>query len=420
MSPAKPARPALLRSLNDRTVVELLVAHGPQTRADLAAASGLSKPTIAEVLARLEAAGLVVPAGEAVGRRGPNGRLHDVAGAAVHAAAVSVTSGVLAAELVDVHGRVMGSVERRRRDLPRGAADATRALLAAAAEAAGISPRDVNDVVIAVPGSYDAAADQVRFADRIPDWTGRGLAASIAATLGGGTHVLVENDANLALAAERASARWSSTVSSLLWLGDGIGLATDLGGTPFRGENGGAGEIGYIPVPAPASRARTAYAAFQDIAGAAAVHQLARQSGVPGRSAAAAVAGAAAHHRTDAASAALLDEVARRLALGLAVVAAVLDPGLVVLGGEVGRAGGEPLASRTATALRAVGPLRCRVVASTVDGDPALAGARLAATGALLDRFLDAANRTALAGTAVPITPPDAVRMAKHRIKEVR
>ncbi len=420
MAPARPARPALLRSLNDRAVVELLVARGPSTRADLAAASGLSKPTIAEVLARLEEAGLVVPAGEAVGRPGPNGRMHDVAGATVHAVAISVTSAALVAEVVDVHGRVLASLARRRRDLPRGAAEATRAIVADCAREAGLTPPGVMDVVIAVPGSYDAGSDQVRYADRIPDWTVRGLAASIAAMLPGHPCVTIENDANLALAAEREAARWTSTVASLLWLGDGIGLATDLGGTPFRGESGGAGEIGYIPVPAVATRARTTYAAFQDIAGAAAVVALARDGGVPGRSAGAALAYAAGHHRTDARSAALLDEVARRIALGLVVVAAVLDPGLVVLGGEVGRAGGEPLAARTSAALRSVGPLRCRVVASAVPGDPALAGARQAATSALLDRLLDVANRTALAGSATTTSSPDAVRVTKHRTREVR
>ena len=43
---------------------------------------------------------------------------------------------------------------------------------------------------------------------------------------------------------------------------------------------------------------------------------------------------------------AFLSELAHRVALGVASVCVVLDPGLVVLGGEVGRAGGAALADR--------------------------------------------------------------------------
>jgi hypothetical protein len=57
----------------------------------------------------------------------------------------------------------------------------------------------------------------------------------------------------------------------------------------------------------------------------------------------------------------------------------VLDPGLVVLGGEVGRAGGTALADRVATAVASIWPSRPRVVPTGVQGEPVLRGAILAA-----------------------------------------
>jgi predicted NBD/HSP70 family sugar kinase len=408
MSRTSPARPALLRTLNDRTVLDLLLADGPSSRADLAERSGLSKPTIAEVLSRLEEAQLIVEAGETFGRRGPNGRLHDLALDLHRGAALTVEPGRITCDVVDARGTVLGSAARVRPHVPRGAAQATWELVRTAAAAAAVDLGTVTEVVVGLPGSYDTAHDRVRYADRIPDWTVPGIGASVAAAFPAGTTMTLDNDVNLALLAERsAGAAGDSAVTSLLWLATGIGLATDLGGTLYRGVSGGAGEIGYIPVPATVSGIGSkARPDFQDVVGGAAVLRLARVHGVAGRTPAAAVERAAYDSVTDPSARDFLDELAGRIALGLAVIVAVLDPGLVVLGGAVGRAGGRELASRTARALRAISPLTCDVAASTVVGDPSLAGARTVATARVRDRLLDAANRSVVDVAAAP--PPRA------------
>ena len=57
----------------------------------------------------------------------------------------------------------------------------------------------------------------------------------------------------------------------------------------------------------------------------------------------------------------------------------MLDPGLVVLGGEVGRVGGTALADRVAAAVASIRPSRPRVVPTGVPGEPVLRGPMLAA-----------------------------------------
>jgi predicted NBD/HSP70 family sugar kinase/biotin operon repressor len=392
-----PARPALLRTLNDRTVLGVLLDRGPSSRAELAEATGLSKPTVTEVLSRLEDAGLILDAGETVGRRGPNGRLHDIVIDHVRGAALTVEPSRITCAVLDARGRLLGSATRTRAQLPRGAAAATRALVAEAAGSGGVEIATVREVVVAVPGSYDPAHDRVRYADRIPDWTTPGIAASVGTAFGGDVAVTLDNDVNLALVAERAGDAAGAGVTSLLWLSSGIGLATDVAGTLYRGVAGGAGEIGYIPVPARASAGgpRAGQPDFQDLVGGVAVLALARAHGTTARTPVAAVERAVALHQTDPAARAFLDELAGRLALGLAVIVGVLDPGVVVLGGAVGRAGGRALATRTSRALRATSRLTCAVVASTVDGDPALVGARMVAAERVRDRVLDAGDHSA-------------------------
>jgi uncharacterized membrane protein len=49
----RPGTPSLLRELNDRSALELLLAGGPMTRAQLGEHTGLSKVTASQALARL-------------------------------------------------------------------------------------------------------------------------------------------------------------------------------------------------------------------------------------------------------------------------------------------------------------------------------------------------------------------------------
>lgn len=74
-----------------------------------------------------------------------------------------------------------------------------------------------------------------------------------------------------------------------------------------------------------------------------------------------------------------LSALADRLAIGAASVVAVLDPGCVVLGGEVGQAGGEVLAARVGERLVRMSPLPVEVRASTLGGGAVLRGALLTA-----------------------------------------
>jgi hypothetical protein len=74
-----------------------------------------------------------------------------------------------------------------------------------------------------------------------------------------------------------------------------------------------------------------------------------------------------------------LDDLADRLAIGVASVVAVLDPGCVVLGGEVGQAGGEVLARRVEERIRRMSPLPTVVRPSSLGGSAVLLGALLTA-----------------------------------------
>jgi predicted NBD/HSP70 family sugar kinase len=199
-----------------------------------------------------------------------------------------------------------------------------------------------------------------------------------------GLPVTMENDVNLAAMAEQAVGAAADVPDFVLvWIGVGLGLATVLGGRLHRGVGGAAGEIGYLPVPGvplPEDLTHPATGAFQRLVGAQAVLPLAGSYGFAEPTAAACVAAAVravadGQQRGDD----FLCELAIRVATGVAAISVVLDPGLVVLGGDVGLAGGTELAGRVAADVGRFCPAKLTVVPTAVDGWPVLRGAILAA-----------------------------------------
>jgi predicted NBD/HSP70 family sugar kinase len=188
----------------------------------------------------------------------------------------------------------------------------------------------------------------------------------------------------------------------LVWLGVGLGLATILGGRLHRGARGAAGEIGYLPVPGvplPEDLTHPASGGFRSLADGRQVRLLAEQYGfslspadrvagepvagqrptavvTAGESVAAAVAAA---ESGDPNADAFLADLARRVAVGVASVVVTLDPELVVLGGEVGQAGGDALAAQVSAEVGRICPVTPDVVPTAVPDAPVLRGALLAA-----------------------------------------
>jgi glucokinase len=162
-----------------------------------------------------------------------------------------------------------------------------------------------------------------------------------------GERVVVDNDGNCAVRAERASgAAQGCDDVVLVTLGTGIGAGIVVGGEVLRGANGMAGEPGHTMVdrggpPCPCGRR----GCWERYASGAGLARMARDAADAGRldgvlarvgGDTAAIHGedvVAAARDGDEAAHAVLDEFAWWTAVGVANLVAVLDPQLVVLGG---------------------------------------------------------------------------------------
>jgi predicted NBD/HSP70 family sugar kinase len=441
MTTARTASPRTARAINDRIALDLLADRGPLTATQLRELTGLSRPSVADLLDRLGRDGLVAVVGEAgAQRRGPNARLYGLVAERAHVAALDVRTDGVSFVLADLAGQAVGGagvpVSATPGPGPDGVVGAAVASLEGAMREAGV--RSLHTAVMGAPGLADPATGALRPTGDLPGWHAE-LLSALRERLG--CPVVPENEVNLAAIAEhRLGAVRDRDTFVLLWLGKGVGAGVVLDGALRRGASGGAGELGFLPVPgtnglpsavdcgrgfhaqagsravlalarrhgltvrgegveaaaAVLSEAAAAVAAGQGTGGGeaaddAAVTAPGRADAAAGGTATAAPAGVPApapspgRARAAGAHEAFLGELAERLAIAVASVTVVLDPGCLVLGGELGRAGGAALAERVQRRHQTLSPLRTEVRAATLTGSPVLHGGLLTA--------LDAARR---------------------------
>ena len=178
----RPGTPSLLRELNDRAALELLLTGGPMTRAQLGEHTGLSKVTAAQLLARLQDRGLVQVAGEQAGGRGPNAALYAVVPGMAYVAGLHVEQDAVSAGVADVTGEVVTEVSVD----PNGTGnpvELVRGAVATACDAAGISPDALRSFVIGTPGVLDPRTGDPRLAVNLPAWH-QGVLAALRSDLG--------------------------------------------------------------------------------------------------------------------------------------------------------------------------------------------------------------------------------------------
>lgn len=407
-----PASPSTARAINDRLALRLLQQEGPLTAGQLKQLTSLSRPTVADLVERLTAAGLIAVVGEAgEQRRGPNAKLYGIVADRAHLAALDVRTEGVSVVVSDLVGAVLAEAS-----VPIGgdtgtgpAVEQAVTLVERVAKEAGADR--LHTVGIGAPGLIDPASGELRDSTGLPEWHRR-LVATLQERLPE-ARVSVENETNLAaLAEQRDGVARDRDTFVLLWLGHGTGAAVVLDGALRRGASGGTGEIGFLPVPGTSGlpTAVDCEGGFHSLAGAAAIVELARAYGFPVegasaheplaagvvREAVALVAGAGGEAGVvgDAASAdRFLDAFADRLAVGVASVVAILDPGCVVLGGEVGQAGGEALAERVEERIRRMSPLATVVRPTGLGGGAVLRGALLTARDAAQDELFGPPDR---------------------------
>ena len=385
MTPRARAVPGLLKRINEREVLRTIRSGAPISRAEISRRAGISKPTVSLALQSLLEGGLVREA-----ERGPDGPGYG----AVYFEPVPDAALVLGLDLGArfVRGAVcdLAGAVRARQDVELPAAvvpeavsaiERLRTSLFAASE---LDPDRVDGVVVGVPGVVESETGLLRLAENVAGLEGRAFADELQSALG--LPVTLENDINLAALGEQ----WQGVAQGVddfvfLSIGTGMGAGLVLRGELHRGCHGAAGEIDF------------ALAGLDETVDPSAPQVAELASELAGRQTdARAVFGAARNGDEQARE--VVGEIARRIALHLAPIAAVADVELVVLGGGIG-ANGDLLLDPVSRLLAEWLPFPPRVEVSTLGEAAVLTGALAVGLQAALENVF--AKRPSLAAESV-------------------
>ncbi|WP_329547701.1 ROK family protein [Streptomyces sp. NBC_01356] len=330
-------------------LLELVRSGRATTRGALQQATGLSRATVGQRLDRLFRAGWL--------REGAGGPVDSPLGGrpSITLEFDDAHAVVLAADLDTRHGRaavltLTGEILAEKSgllvvdegpdavlgELGRWFAD----LLVKAAKPADA----VCGIGLAVPGPVDSDTGRVVQPPIMPGWDGydiRGrLSRAFAEHAGEGTvsaaragvPVLVDNDANLMAYGEQRTGYPDCSAFALVKVSTGIGAGMVVGGTIYRGIDGGAGDIGHIRVGADALCRCGSYGCLAAVASGGAVARRLAESGV------AAASGSDVRDLLTSGhpeAMALAREAGRQVGDVLATVVTLLNPGVLMIAGDL-------------------------------------------------------------------------------------
>ncbi|MGW3092128.1 ROK family protein [Streptomyces sp. CdTB01] len=190
---------------------------------------------------------------------------------------------------------------------------------------------------LAVPGPVDSETGRVVQPPMMPGWDGYDIRGRLSRAFGertgtGAIPVLVDNDANLMAYGEQRTGYPDCSAFVLVKVSTGIGAGVVVGGSVFRGIDGGAGDIGHIRVGAEALCRCGSYGCLAAVASGGAVARRLAEAGVPAASGSDVRELLAAGHPE---AVGLAREAGRRVGDVLATVVTLLNPGVLMIAGDL-------------------------------------------------------------------------------------
>ncbi|MFD3929392.1 ROK family protein [Streptomyces sp. NPDC058614] len=337
-------------------LLELVRSGRATTRGALQQATGLSRATVGQRLDRLFRAGWL--------REGAGGPVDSPLGGrpSITLEFDDAHAVVLAADLDTRHGRaavltLTGEILAEKSGLlvvdegPDAVLGELGRWFADLLVKAGKPADAVCGIGLAVPGPVDSDTGRVVQPPIMPGWDGydirgrlsRAFAEHAGAGAGAGTGaasarsgagvpVLVDNDANLMAYGEQRTGYPDCSAFALVKVSTGIGAGMVVGGTIYRGIDGGAGDIGHIRVGADALCRCGSYGCLAAVASGGAVARRLAESGV------AAASGSDVRDLLTSGhpeAMALAREAGRQVGDVLATVVTLLNPGVLMIAGDL-------------------------------------------------------------------------------------
>ncbi|MCW2782345.1 MAG: hypothetical protein JWR35_2794 [Marmoricola sp.] len=328
-----PGSTTSLRASNQRRVLDLLLARGNAlaTQADITRETGLAAGTVSSIVRQLAAADIVSTVAGA-GRRGTTVQLARGAGLVV---GIDFGHSHLAVAVGDMAGQILGEAREpidsghlHDDGLARAVALLDRLLAEVDATRA-----EVRNIGMGLPAPI--SEDLVMSSAILPGWVGVNAREAAAQAFGVAVHI--ENDANLGALAEhrRGSGRGHDNVV-FVKVSSGVGAGLIINNLLFGGARGTAGEIGHLTLDEQGPLCRCGSRGCLEAYAATGTAQAMMAEQMPG-AAIDEIIDAARHGNVSALR--VFEDAGLHLGWGLAAVTNLVNPGVIVVGGDMSRAG---------------------------------------------------------------------------------
>ena len=354
---------------------------------------------MSEVIDAFGQQGLVRQVGRTRGNVGRTALLYELSPEGGHVLGIDLGARRLTVALADIAGRVLAEA-----DEPTDSRGGAWAL----DQIARLSDRLARDnhthlgriraIVLATPGVVNPRSGAIEMAPNISGLGHLNVVGLLSEKLA--SPVVIENDINLALLGEiwHGCAQNVANVAFLA-LGSGVGLGLYANGQLVRGENGAAGEIGYLPLGGDPLRPESRLQGCLEYqVGATGVLRRYREAGGSETDSVMQVFERA--QLGDSVAAHVIEETARLTGLAAASVVAMVDPQLIVLGGSVGAR--PDFADQVARMLLQLSPRPVEIRTSILGRRAGVVGAVSVALNRLHDAFFGVSELAA----ALPLPPP--------------
>jgi predicted NBD/HSP70 family sugar kinase/biotin operon repressor len=337
----KPSGPDVRRERNRSRVLVALREAGAASRAELARRTGLSRTTVASIVADLEQEGTLIERENGSGatpRGGRPPRLLSFGRSAGAVIGIDFGKRHLRVAAADLSHTILAEAERPMRtdESAEGGLETAVELVDEVLGEAGVARSDVIGAGLGLPGPIDMRSGRVGSSSILPGWVGVRAAEALSSRLG--LPVEVDNDANLGALAEL---HWGAAAgrrnAAYLKVSTGIGAGLIVDGRLFHGAAGMAGEIGHtiIQEQGPVCRCGKR-GCLETLAGAAALVELLHGTHGPELTTQQLLEAAAAG---DSGARRVLADAGRHIGTAVATLCDLLNPELIVVGGELSAAG---------------------------------------------------------------------------------
>ena len=341
-----PESPSARRQRSRQQLLTVIRRENGLTRADLSLITGLSRSAVAEAVQdllneRLIAEDVLAAGGRGAGRGRPSALLV-AAGGSAHVVGMDFDHDRVAVAVATADGQISAeesavvNVDTEAASALDVAAGMVHRLLGHT----GLTLSDIRAIAVGIPASLDTKTGRVHPASVLSGWVGLDPARELSDRLG--RPVVIGHDADLGAAGElRFGVAKGARDFVYIKVSEGIGAGLMLAGSTYHGATGAAGELGHTRLGDQGAWCRCGNrGCLETVVSSALVRQLMQELGIPrGPHPAFPLADVARHPVAGR----FIAEAGRTLGRVLADLCNCLNPGLIVLGGELGTAG-EPLA----------------------------------------------------------------------------